>query len=299
MKAKEIENQLRKAAKRLLAEKKIDIFLGYGPATVPGKTSPVFITNPQDAETLVWNEFCVNSLTNYLPRYFAVNPKNQKYRAPKVGMAAKGCDGRAAVVLINENQVPRENLYIIGIACEGMAELKNGKPEKLESCRECRYPAPLIYDELIGDKPVSTTGTSRFKRIEEFRKKPIRERWEYFLKEMEKCIRCYACRQVCPTCYCPECFTEETQPKWQGVSSEISEVIYYHLGRLFHQAGRCVDCGSCSRVCPMGIDLRLFLQGLIKDVEDLYGFEAGLSLEEPPPLAVFKTDDHQEFITEP
>lgn len=299
VKTEEIEKQLRKAAERLLREKKVDLFIGYGPSTVPGRTSPVFITDPKDAEKLIWNEFCSINLANYLPRYFGGDLNNRKSSLPNVGLAAKGCDGRAAVVLINENQVPRQNLYIVGISCEGMAELINGKPEKLENCRECSYPAPPVYDELIGDKKISPGKTPRFKRIEEFRKKPVEKRWEYFQREMSKCIRCYACRQVCPTCYCRECFTEETRPRWQGVSSEVSEVIYYHLGRLFHQAGRCVDCGSCSRACPVGIDLRLFLQGLAKDVKDLYDYEAGLALDQSPPLAVFKPDDLQGFITEP
>lgn len=296
----DIEKKLQATAKKLLDDKKIEVFIGYGKISVPEKTSPIFIKTKDDADKLLWNEFCVNNIATYLPRFFVINPRDKEHKFPKIGIAAKGCDGRAIVGLIKENQMPRENIYIVGIACEGMVDSKNGKTEKRESCKECLYPAPLVYDELIGNaKKVAKEETPKFKRIEEFRKKSIQERWEYFLKEMQKCIRCYACRQVCPTCYCKECFTEETQPKWHSVSNDISDIVYFQLGRLFHQAGRCVDCGSCSWACPVGIDLRLFLQGLLKDVKDLYGYEAGLSIEEQPPLAVFKMDDAQKFITEP
>ncbi len=296
----DIENKLQGTVKKLFDESTIDVFIGYGKTSVQGKTSPIFVKTKDEAGKLVWNEFCVNNLATYLPRFFVINPREKEQKFPRIGIAAKGCDGRAIVGLIKENQMPRENLYIVGVACEGMMDSKGGKAEKRESCEECLYPSPTVYDELIGEeKKVAEETVSRFKRIEEFRKKPIEERWKYFLKEMERCIRCYACRQVCPTCYCQECFTEETQPKWHGVSNEISDVLYYQLGRLFHQAGRCVDCGSCSWVCPVEIDLRLFLQGLLKDVVDLYGYEAGISVEEAPPLAVFKVDDIQKFITEP
>lgn len=294
-----IEKRLQATVKRLFEDKKIDVFIGYGETSVPGRASPIFIKDKDEAVRLLWNEFCVNNLATYLVRFFVINPRDKEHKFPRVGICAKGCDGRAIVGLIKENQMPRENLYIVGISCEGMSESKNGKLEKRECCAECQYPTPSVYDELIGDKNIAKDKPAAYKRIEEFRKKPLQKRWEYFLKEMQKCIRCYACRQACPTCYCKECFTEETQPKWHGVSVDISDVVYYQLGRLFHQAGRCVDCGSCSWVCPMGIDLRLFLQGLLKDVKDLYGYEAGLSVEEPPPLAVFKVDDVQKFITEP
>ena len=29
------------------------------------------------------------------------------------------------------------------------------------------------------------------------------ERWEYFVSEMSKCIKCYACRGACPSCTAP------------------------------------------------------------------------------------------------
>ncbi len=75
--------------------------------------------------------------------------------------------------------------------------------------------------------------------------------------------------------------------------------MLYQIGRIFHQAGRCVDCGACVRACPMGIDLRAFTYKLVKDVRELFGYEAGISLDELPPLTTFKLEDKQEFMVEP
>ncbi len=79
----------------------------------------------------------------------------------------------------------------------------------------------------------------------------------------------------------------------------MADVIFYHLGRMFHQAGRCVDCGACVRACSMGIDLRTFTYKLVKDAKDLFDFTAGIDLEQDPPLVGFASSDPENFITEP
>ncbi|GAF73983.1 unnamed protein product [marine sediment metagenome] len=92
---------------------------------------------------------------------------------------------------------------------------------------------------------------------------------------------------------------DQSLPRWTGITNDISDTMFFHIGRIFHQAGRCVDCGACVAACPVGIDLRKFTYKLVKDVKNLYEYEAGLSLEELPPLATYKPDDEQEFMTEP
>jgi Fe-S oxidoreductase len=85
-------------------------------------------------------------------------------------------------------------------------------------------------------------------------------------------------------------------PTWLGKTDALSDVLVYHFVRVFHMAGRCVDCGACSRACPVGIDLRELTQKMVQLVKDEYGFEAGLSLDAPPPLTTFQQDDAEEFI---
>lgn len=325
----EIEEKIKETVKKLFKENKIDIFIGYGEGTLPLRSTPCFVTEPDNIEKLVWNSYCFNNLAVYLPRFFLPQPRKKDVKLPKIGILTKGCDGRSMVGLIKEHQLPRENLYIIGVPCEGMMDIgkvrnnieivaareKNGKVRVIDEdkkeiefkkeelladvCMSCRYTAPAIYDILIGEEKRETKEEERTTTIEEFEKKSLEERWKYFEEQVSKCIRCYACRQACPNCYCKECFAEQTKPKWIGITDNISDIMFYQIGRIFHQAGRCVDCGACVRACPIGIDLRIFTGKLIKDVKDFFGYEAGISLEETPPLATFELDDGQEFITEP
>jgi ferredoxin len=75
--------------------------------------------------------------------------------------------------------------------------------------------------------------------------------------------------------------------------------MIFHLVRAFHVAGRCVNCGACARACPMGVDLVSLTKKLEKDMKELFGYMAGMDVEELAPFATFKEDDPQEFITEP
>jgi len=116
---------------------------------------------------------------------------------------------------------------------------------------------------------------------------------------MAKCIRCCACRNVCPSCYCRICFAEQSQPQWIGIGSDPSDTQLFQLMRMYHMVGRCVDCGSCVAVCPMGVDLRKFLKKLDKDAFELFDHRAGVSLEEPALLSTYRETDPEDFIFEP
>ena len=66
----------------------------------------------------------------------------------------------------------------------------------------------------------------------------------------------------------------------------------FHIIRAFHVAGRCTDCGECSRVCPQHIPLHLLNRKFIKDIDSLYGdFQAGADSETRGPLTAFTEGD--------
>ena len=250
---------------------------------------------------------------------------------PRVGFVVKGCDLRSLIALVKENQAPRENLVLIGVPCRGMiderkldaavsgaevvsiddggdtatAALSDGRSlsfprESLvqDACTACRNPMPEGVDFLVagaGREP----GDGGEGLVSGFRKLADTERWRRFSGEISRCIRCYACRQACPTCYCTECFADLNSPAWIGASNELTDTMIFHLIRIFHQAGRCVECDACLRACPMHIDLRTFTKKIAADVRELFGFTPDFDPKTPPPLCTYKEDDRQGFITEP
>ena len=166
------------------------------------------------------------------------------------------------------------------------------------SCRTCTHRNPVIYDLLAGEL-VTEREADPYQDVVEFETRSGEERWGYFTLEFSRCIRCYACRNACPLCYCQECFVDSTHPQWVGKTTSDSDTMAFHLTRAFHLAGRCVDCGACERACPVGVDIRKLNRKLVKDVKERFGYEAGLSLEQVAPLATFKPDDPEEFMVNP
>jgi formate dehydrogenase (coenzyme F420) beta subunit len=314
-----ITNRIRDVARRLLLEKKVEVVIGFERGSVPLRSRPCFVRKEEDVDRLVWDGFCENNLARYVAK-----------RKEKMAVVAKGCDSRAVVELIKENQVSRDQVTVIGVPCRGMIDrsklegstalgrileveeredllfIKGSDFEEAvprsdflcDSCRSCTHPNPVMADVVVAE-PVCEEHEDSFDDIKAFEAMGEQERWEYLSREVDKCIRCYACRNACPLCYCPECFVDATLPQWIGKSTDASDTMIFHLMRAFHLAGRCVACGACERACPVGVDIRKLNRKLLKDVKDLFGYEAGLSLEEAAPLATFRPDDPEPFIVNP
>ena len=318
-----LQGSMREIVKNLLNEQQVDLVIGYENGTIPLRTSPCFVTKEAEVQKLVWNSWCDLDLTKFL-----FKPENQN---KKVGIIVKGCDARALVVCIAEKQIERNKTFIIGMPCPGILDRKKieaaiapkeileaeviedqvivkGKdfeqtlPKKdylQTSCLACHYNNPPIYDVLVGGEPIELLTTEDWDaKLSEFEAKSPEERWAYFTTLLRDCIKCYACRNACPLCYCKECFVDQTQPQWVGKTIDLSDIMFYHIMRAFHVAGRCIGCGACTRACPMNIDLRLLSKKLERIVKERYNFEAGLNPEEPPAMGTHKVDDPQEFITE-
>jgi len=312
-------NRIRGIARDLLREGKVDVVIGFEEGTIPFHSRPCFVRSPDEADRLIWNSFCENNLATYVVK-----------RNERMGIVAKGCDTRALLELIKERQVIRDQIYIIGVPCEGMidrvrveAELRNRSIQTVEvregtflimgkdfekeleikeflypSCQVCTRKNPVIYDELAGEEVEESVGET-YPDIESFEGFSDEKRWQYFSEEMSRCIRCYACRNACPLCYCTECFVDASNPQWIGKSIDESDTALFHIMRAFHLAGRCVECGACERACPLGIDIRKLNRKLSKDVLALFNYKAGISLDEVAPLATYRPDDSEAFILEP
>ena len=332
-----IEKQLREEAKRLLVEKKVDVIVGYEKGTLPLCSVPCFISDPADVERLVWDFFCMQNLAKYVHDLLFQHKESQRNVKPEdktrkvVGVVAKGCTSRSLVIHLQERQYDRDEVVIIGVPCAGYVakekmvervsgeEILEGRVEGdkvvvktvsgvkniplrdviADNCLTCRFNNPVISDMMTGDEAPSMDADLEYVQVDEFEKLPLEERWAYFTGEMGKCIRCYACRNACPSCYCKVCFVEQSRPNWVGIGEDQTDTQVFQIMRIFHTAGRCVDCGSCVEVCPMDVDLRKFLKKLDKDSFELFEHRAGIVLDEPAPLATFRDTDKEEFIFEP
>ncbi len=308
---------IRQEARRLLESGEVDVVIGFTQGTLPLRAAPIFVRQAEDVERLIWGPFCENNLACYL----------RELGDKKVAVVAKGCDTRSIVALISEHQVDRDSVYIIGVPCQGMVDRRivtrqapgevlaarqEGEDIVVEgdgfcirlprsevlyrSCAACIHPNPVLYDVLLAE-PVAVWAKDAYAYVRQMEEKSPQERAAYFTSEAQRCIRCYACRQACPMCYCEECFVDHTTPRWIESGITPAGQQGWQIGRAYHLTGRCVDCGACERACPMEIDL-VYLNGkLNKDVLELYGFETGLTVGELPPLAVFQPDDGPDFIT--
>lgn len=312
----EYTEKIREISQKLLKDCKVDMVIGFRKGTVPMMNEPTFIKNADEAGQLVWDSNCGINLANYLAG-----------RTEKIGIVAKGCDSRNIVVHLVENKVNRDNLHIIGVPCKGMIDRKKisaiygeeilnvvedgekivvegdgdvkvyDKKDVLQkNCAVCIHRNPVIYDELVADLVEEQKDVDRYEDVRKIESMTPDEKWAYFDNLLKNCIRCYACKNACPLCYCPTCFVDESRPQWVGKSIDPVDTRTFHFLRAYHCAGRCTDCGACERACPVGINVRTFTKKLEKDVKELYDWEIGLDPSVRPPLDVYKTQDPEDFI---
>jgi len=285
-------------------------------------TTPVFVRDANSISKLIWNPFCSQNLTGYLVKTPAVQATD---KAKKIGVCVKGCDSRSLVALIQEKFVSRDSLYILGFPCHGVIDwhrvmLKvpatgiqaatvedgqlilehNGGLQRLEladvlarKCLRCVYPNPVIHDTLIGKVATPlVTVENAYRDVEGLEQQSLAERLDFWRSELDRCMRCYACRNACPLCVCQErCIAETREPKWLTQYMSISEKYLFHFIHALHLAGRCTECGECERVCPMEIPVTLMKEELSKIIRELLGYEAGVNLEAVPPLLTFSPDE--------
>ena len=118
----------------------------------------------------------------------------------------------------------------------------------------------------------------------------------YWTAELARCVKCYACRQVCPLCYCRAASSTRIVPVAIDTSATLKGNFAWHITRAFHLAGRCVGCDECTRACPAGIDLRLLNLALAKAAEENFGYRAGMDRQAEPLIGAYSRAGSGEFI---
>ena len=304
-------------AKALLESGEVARVLGWKKGEYVYDPEPAFFETAESLKDFVYNGFCGANLSKYMIEAGKKEGKTLVFLKP--------CDSYSYNQLLREHRVDREKAYIVGVGCKGKlavskipfegilnitgAEYPDAaetlsvetlygtetiayKDAMLERCHVCKGKEHVVYDELIGES-ADTVDAERFAEVEKIEAMSPEEKFAFFQSELSKCIRCNACRNVCPACSCRKCVFDSTAfDSEQKANTTSFEEKMFHIIRAFHVAGRCTDCGECSRVCPQGIPLHLFNRKFIKDINALYGeYQAGSDLETKAPLTNFTTED--------
>lgn len=336
---------VRAEARRLLAEGKVEYVIGWRPSADPLRPAPAFARTPEEADALAWDATCVQNLARFLQEERRRRLAEKRPERRPVGIVVKGCDSRAVNVLLQERYLQRGDVHLIGVSCGNggvidarrIAERTGGRTVEAladdgagtltltvgqetlavpladvlaDRCRECRFPAPVVADVLVGEK-VARAPREPFASVAAVEAMSPAERAAFWEAHFSRCLRCSACRSVCPLCYCEECVVDTINVavsaatsaeekadriRWVERSNTQADNRGYHLVRAVHLAGRCTDCGECERVCPVGIPVRLLNKKLEKAARELFGYDAGIDTTVPALVSSFNDGDPDDFI---
>lgn len=279
--------RIREIARQWLTDGVVEAVVGWEQGTYRDKTSPVLIRKPEEAERLLFNERCTNNLMTYLKRAPVAGME-------KVGVVAKGCDIKSLIGLLQESQVEREKVKILAVTCPGVKKDDGTTPVK---CEACDVRTPPLHDELVGEElGPGPDPEARLRELEKLDAMSPAERHRFWREQLDKCIRCYACRQACPLCICSRCIAEKNQPQWVETSPHPRGNFAWNLIRAYHLAGRCVECEACETACPVNIPLMLLNRSMARTVRQAFDYTPGKDPEVQPPLRTFTVDDDNSFI---
>ena len=307
-------------ATALLNNGTVSAVLGWKKGDFDYDVTPALFTDIESMKKdFVFGDFCGANFSKYLLK------ETKKIGVEgKVLVFLKSCDTYSFNQLLTEHRFDREKVYAVGIPCDGMVDvnkikaivgdgivsiddsaevikvetLYDGVKELnkadilLERCANCKSRKHVAYDELMGEDG-EVIDSNRFDEVEKLEKMSADERFAFWQNELSRCIRCNACRDVCPACTCEKCvFNNPNSGVENKAAANSFEEQMFHIIRAFHVAGRCTDCGECSRVCPQHIPLHLLNRKFIKDINSFYGdYQAGETVGSRAPLTNFTKED--------
>ncbi|MBQ3069397.1 MAG: 4Fe-4S dicluster domain-containing protein [Clostridia bacterium] len=300
-----------------LADGTVSHVLGWSRGTFDYEATPTLFSDPDTLRTaFVWNDFCGANLSKYLI-------KHTRRLEGRLLVFLKPCDTYSFNQLLTEHRFERERVFVVGVPCNGMADPRKLKAQAdgilsvtaegdtlsvetlydgtrtlavadllEERCLTCKSRRHAAYDLLLGEEG-EVQDSARFDEVAAIEAMSPDERFAFWQKELSRCIRCNACRDVCPACTCEQCVfgNPSSGVENKAASNEFEEKLF-HIIRALHVAGRCTDCGECSRVCPQGIPLHLLNRKFIKEINENYGvYQAGAEVGTRAPLVDFTLDD--------
>ena len=313
---REVELKMKERAAQLLQSGEVSCVIGWKKGEFYFDPTPAVFESVEELDSFVYNGFCGANLSKYLIK--------ASKKQGKKAIFLKPCDSFSFNQLVKEHRIQREDVLVIAIECQGKLDIEKIKAkgisavteveedgaavvvkslygeEKLEKadvvlckCETCKSKTHQVKDEEIILHEMRAGLKDRFEMVEKLEAMTEDERFAFWKSQLSKCIRCNACRNVCPACSCLKCVFDNPA---SGVSAKANDSEFeeqlFHIIRAFHVAGRCTDCGECSRVCPQGIPLHLLNRKFIKDIDGLYGeFQAGETTEGKTPLTSYTEKD--------
>ena len=305
-----------KRAKELLADGSVNRVIGWKRGEFVYDVTPAVFDSAEELDAdFVYDDFTAANVSKYLIK--------ETKKEGKILAFLKPCDTYSFNQLIKEHRIVRENVYVIGIPggpkldaekikAKGITGILGAKNDngtlRIETlygeetmpyyeavsvkCESCKSKKHMVYDELMGEEG-DILQSNRFDMVEKLENMTAQERYDFWREQLSKCIRCNACRNVCPACSCEKCVFDNPDSGVENKAAVDSfEENMFHIIRAYHVAGRCTDCGECSRVCPQSIPLHLFNRKFILDMDELYGeFQAGADTQTPGPLTAFMLED--------
>ena len=312
---KDVELKMLERAKALLESGEVARVIGWKKGDFCYDPSPASFESVEELNNFVYDWFCGANLSKYLIE--------MSKKEGKTAVFLKPCDTYSFNQLVKEHRIKRENVYVIAVECLAKFDIEkikakgisfvtgvevDGKSVKVTSlygeevldkpeivlskCAVCNKTHQVKDEEIIlHERP--QRDVNRFEEVEKLEAMTEEEKFAFWREQLSKCIRCNACRNVCPACSCVKCVFDNPA---SGISAKANDSEFeenmFHLIRAFHVAGRCTDCGECSRVCPQNIPLHLLNRKFIKDIDGLYGeFHAGDSAEGKTPLTSYTEGD--------
>jgi len=282
--------------------------------------TPLFIRGEADVDKLEWGALNVHNPAVYLP----------SFAGKKVGVVVKGCDSRSVVELLQEKLIDRDNVVIFSAGCDGVVDiakvraklaaagLNAGNAEKVavdgktvtvtaagkavsmplaevaaDKCLRCQFPNAVLADAFVGDPaPQVQAAPAADADLAALDAMSVPERMAFWRYHMDRCIRCYACRNACPMCVCRDhCIAQSREPHWLSQEDSVTEKLMFQVVHAMHLAGRCTECGECQRACPMDIPVLALKKHLNRTIHDLFDYQAGVDVAAIPPLLQFKLEE--------